>query len=80
MKNTPSKGYLGLRLPPEVQLKRVRNVMLFELTDLQRQIMTDYYFHHLTIAHIAEIRGVNKSTVSRTLKRAREKVQRYLRY
>ena len=80
MESTPSKKYLGLRLPREVQMKRVRNVMAYELTDLQRQVMTDHYFNKMSVTQIAAARGVNKSTVSRTLKRAREKVQRYLRY
>ena len=33
MKNTPYSGYLGPRLPRDVQMSRVRNVIREELTD-----------------------------------------------
>ena len=80
MKNILYEGYLGTRLPREVQLKRVQRVIKEELTELQRQTLTAYYFHQQTIPQIARDRGVNKSTVSRTLRRAEEKLRRYLRY
>jgi len=80
MKNILYEGYLGTRLPREVQLKRVQRVIKEELTELQRQTLTAYYFHQQTIPQIARERGVNKSTVSRTLRRAEEKLRRYLRY
>ena len=80
MKNILYEGYLGTRLPREVQLKRVQRVIKEELTDLQRQTLAAYYFHQRTIPQIAEDRGVNKSTVSRTLRRAEEKLRRYLKY
>lgn len=80
MKNILYEGYLGTRLPREVQLKRVQRVIKEELTELQRQTLTAYYFHQQTIPQIAAERGVNKSTVSRTLRRAEERLRRYLRY
>ena len=80
MKNILYEGYLGTRLPREVQMKRVQRVIREELTDLQRQTLTAYYFQQQTIPQIARRRGVNKSTVSRTLRRAEEKLRRYLRY
>ena len=80
MKNILYEGYLGTRLPREVQLKRVQRVIKEELTELQRQTLTAYYFHQQTIPQIARERGVNKSTLSRTLRRAEEKLRRYLRY
>lgn len=80
MKNTRFEGYMGPRLPREIQLQRVRRVIKEELTDLQREIITAYYFQEMTIPQIARMRGVNKSTISRTLKRAEQKLQRYLRY
>lgn len=80
MKSILYEGYLGTRLPREVQLKRVRRVIEEELTELQRQALTAYYFQRKTIPQIAAERGVNKSTVSRTLRRAEEKLRRYLRY
>ena len=80
MKNIRYEGYQGIRLPREVQLKRVQRVMQEELTELQRQTLTAYYFHQQNIPQIAAERGVNKSTVCRTLHRAEEKLRRYLRY
>ena len=80
MKNILYEGYEGPRLPKEVQMKRVQRVIREELTANQREILLAYYMHNQTIPQIAEIRGVNKSTVSRTLHRAETKLRRYLRY
>lgn len=80
VKSIHYEGYQGIRLPREVQLKRVQRVMQEELTELQRQTLTAYYFQQQTIPQIAADRGVNKSTVCRTLRRAEEKLRRYLRY
>ena len=80
VKNIHYEGYQGIRLPREVLLKRVQRVMQEELTELQRQTLPAYYFQQQTIPQIAADRGVNKSTVCRTLHRAEEKLRRYLRY
>lgn len=80
MRNTLFEGYEGPRLPREVQLRRLRRVIEAELTPCQRQTLISYYFRQMTIPQIAEERGVNKSTVSRTLQRAEARVRRCLRY
>ena len=80
MKNTLYEGYRGPRLPKQVQLQRVQRVIREELTELQRQTLIAYYFQEQTIPEIAAERGVNKSTVSRTLRRAEDKLRRYLKY
>lgn len=80
MKNILYEGYLGPRLPRQVQLERVQRVIREELTPLQRQTLTDYYFGKMTIPQIAAARGVCKSTVSRTLHRAETRLRRYLKY
>ena len=80
MKNILYEGYLGPRLPREVQLKRVQRVIREELTPLQREALIGYYFEDRTITEIAEERGVNKSTVCRTLHRAEQKLRKYLKY
>ena len=80
MKSIHYDGYLGSRLPRDVQLKRIQRVIREELTELQRLTLTAYYFQEQTIPQIAAERGVNKSTVSRTLRRAEEKLRRYLKY
>ena len=69
MKNILYEGYLGPRLPREVQL-----------TPLQRETLIAFYFQEQTLTQIAADRGVNKSTVCRTLKRAEAKLRRYLKY
>ena len=80
MKNILYEGYLGPRLPREVQLKRVQRVIQEELTPLQRETLIAYYFQEKTMDEIAGERGVNKSTVCRTLHRAEEKLRRFLKY
>ena len=79
-RNIPYEGYQGIRLPKEVQRKRVMEVIRRELTTLQRQTLLAYYIEQLNIVQIAQRRGVHKSTVSRTLKRAEDRLRRYLRY
>lgn len=80
MRNILYEGYLGPRLPREVQLKRVQRVIQEELTQLQREALIAYYFQEQSITQIARDRGVNKSTVCRTLHRAEQKLRRYLKY
>jgi RNA polymerase sigma factor (sigma-70 family) len=67
-------------MPRQVQLQRVQRVIQEELTPLQRETLLAYYFQEQTIPQIAAERGVHKSTVSRTLHRAEEKLRRYLKY
>ena len=80
MKNTLYDGYEGPRLPKEVQIRRINRVIAEEMTPLQRETVIAYYIHNRKIPEIARERGVHKSTVSRTLKRAEQKLRRYLRY
>ena len=80
MKNILYDGYKGIRLPREVQMQRVQRVIMEELTPLQREALIAYYIQGQTITQIARDRGVQKSTVSRTLHRAEDKLRRFLRY
>lgn len=79
MKNTRF-SFDDPRLPREEQLKRVRSVMRRELTDRQREILEAVYFDGRTQAELAAERGLSRSTVCRTLHRAVERLQRFLRY
>ncbi len=79
MKNTPFE-YAPVRLPPKIQRQRVDRVIREELTQNQREILIAYYFQGMNIPAIARQRGVCKSTVSRTLHRAEERLRRCLRY
>ena len=67
-------------MPREVQLQRVRNVIEKELTSCQKETLLAHYLDNLTVSQIAKQQGVNKSTVSRTLKRAERKLREYLKY
>lgn len=80
MKNIRFESYLGPRLPRQVQLRRLRQVVDKELTPLQRETLVAYYFQQESIPKIAARRGVNKSTVSRTLKAAEQRLKKYLKY
>lgn len=80
MKNIRYEGYLGPRLPREVQLHRVQQVISQELTPNQREMLTAFYFHKKTMTQIARERGVNKSTVSRTIRRAESRLRSFLKY
>ena len=51
-----------------------------ELTENQRQVFMEYHFKGMTIPQMAAARGVNKSTVSRTLRRAEQRVRRIAQY
>ena len=58
----------------------IKEVMDEELTDIQRHAVKEFYYNGKTITQIAKERGVNKSTVSRNLKVARNKIGLALKY
>ena len=80
MKNTLFEGAFFRQLPREQQVRRMKMVIQEELTELQRYTILAYYFENKTLLQIAEERSVNKSTVCRTLKRAENKLRRFLKY
>lgn len=51
-----------------------------ELTPRQQEILGLYYDEGMNIPQIAEKLGVNRSTISRSLSRARNRLYRCLRY
>ena len=60
-----------------------RNMMMAvreELTPVQHRYATAYYVDRRKVSEIAVEYGVDKSTVSQTLKRARARLRRVLRY
>lgn len=63
------------RLRRQLHLARQR-----ELTPRQRQFLEGYFDDGLTMREIAEEAGVDPSTVSRTLHRAKERLRRALQY
>ena len=80
MRNTACNTYLGPRLERHVQVRRMRNVIDRELTPCQQRIIRGIYYEGKSQTQLAQELGVHKSTVSRTLSRARIRLQRCLRY
>ena len=61
-------------------LRNLPKVIKFELTPRQRQVVVMYYFQRKNIPEIAAELGLSRSTISRTLKRGRDRIQKYLKY
>lgn len=63
------------------RLKRNLTHALHEdITPRQREVLALYYARGLNMREIGEMLGVDKSTVSRTIKRGEAKLKRCLRY
>ena len=63
------------------RLKRnLTHALRQDVTARQREYMILYYGRNMSMEAIAKQCGVNKSTVSRTLKRGRQRLYRCLRY
>lgn len=63
------------------RLKRnLTHALRQDITEKQREYMILYYGQGMSMEAIAQQLGVNKSTVSRTLKRGRQRLYRCLRY
>ncbi len=63
------------------RLKRnLRTALKSELTPRQREILELCFFHNMNLTQIAQKLHRNKSTVSRTAKRAKDRLRRVLRY
>lgn len=67
-------------IPSDTQgkLNLIHEIMERELTTLQKQTLEDYYLREMTMEKIAMERGVNKSTIQRTLRRGEGKIRRFL--
>ena len=96
MKNTPCRSrsresagdlaewlrtYSNGNLPQMERLRRnLRSARDAELTDRQKLVVQLYYERKLSVSEIARQLDVQPSTVSRTLKRAQNRLRHYLRY
>lgn len=80
MRNIRYDTDIGLNLPKEMQLQRLLQVMEKELTERQKQVLILYYFEEKRPAEIARMHGVHRSTALRTLRRAENRVRRFLKY
>ncbi len=92
-RNTFSLEVFGDRLPVNdlyggqtnhAQIERMRSALLkainTELTERQKYILTEYYFNRRTMTDIATELGITKSTVSRHISRARDRLKTSLHY
>lgn len=61
-------------------LRGLRQAREQELTPRQKEVLALYYDQGLSMPQIAGRLGVNASTVSRTLRRAKERLYHCLRY
>lgn len=73
MQNTNSQKIQSLKTA-------VAEIAARELTYRQLEILDMYYYQRKSIVQIANELGVNKSTVSKTKKRAILKLEKYLSY
>lgn len=80
MKNIQYEGYMGRRMTRDEAKKRISRVVMGELSDVEREVLIAYYIQEERIPAIARARGVNKSSVSRALHRAEEKLRKFLKY
>lgn len=61
-------------------LKMMRVAIREELTEKQFQYINAYYAEGISMTEIAALYGVDRSTVSRTIGRARNRLKKILRY
>ena len=80
MRNILYDNQWGLELPREVQIQRILRVMEQELTHKQRAYLYAYYFDEQSPSQIARRYGVHRSTVAHTLRRAEDRIRRFLTY
>lgn len=69
--NSEQLARLAAHLPQAIEL---------ELTERQRQMVIMYFYENKNTSQIARELQLNPSTVSRTLRRAAQRLQRVLRY
>lgn len=60
--------------------RNLRRARVRELTQRQEEVVHLYYEANMSIGEIAKEMGVNRSTVYRTLERAKKKLRQFLQY
>lgn len=61
-------------------LRNLPRAVAAELTPRQREMLELYIYHNMSVTDIADALGVNKSTVSRSLRRSFQRLERCLKY
>ena len=64
----------------EIMKRALKKAMKTELTECQHLVVNEFFFNQKSVTEIAKELCVNKSTVSRHLKRAKEKLGQVLKY
>lgn len=60
--------------------RNLRRAREQELTPCQRQVLDMHFEQEMSVTQIARELGVNPSSVTRALQRAKERLRRYLQY
>ncbi len=60
--------------------KALHEVISEELTSRQKEVLLMYYFEQRKMGEIGEILGISKSTVSRTIGRAKSRIYKHMRF
>lgn len=65
-------------------LKKAKHALIqvikYDLTERQKEVITLYYYKEMKMSEIADILGLNVSTVSRTIRRAKKKICDRIKY
>ncbi|MBQ6951408.1 MAG: sigma-70 region 4 domain-containing protein [Clostridia bacterium] len=81
MKNTlQTASPILSKTPAEKRFHIILAIVANEMTEAQQDTFLAYYLGGKTIQQIADERKVNKSTVSRNLQRAEERLLRFTRH
>ena len=64
----------------KIQCEVLQKIIKEQLTNKQQQTLELYYQYNLTIPQISKKTGKNKSTISRSLNSARNKIKNYMQY
>jgi len=75
--NADGEGNQAVR---KIAKKALKKVVEEQLSARQKQFIVLYYYKEMNIPEIAEMCGVNVSTVCRTLNRARQNIYKYMKY
>lgn len=60
--------------------KNLPRAVIEELTPMQAEMVIQHFYEGKSMRQIAKERGVNESTVSRTIARAKKRLERCLKY
>ncbi len=80
MRTTFYDEYQGPPLTHAQQMRRLRSAMDAELTQTQREILIAYYFQDKKLPQIAKERGISTSSAGKTLRRAENRLRKFLKY